>query len=130
MAAPRTPAYRGAMPGPRILLVDDHTEFRTSATALLTVEGFRVVASVASGEEALAVIDELEFDLVLMDLYLPGLDGVEVAQVLAGRDRPPAVILISSQVDAATEPRVADAPVLGFLAKADLACASIRRLLG
>ena len=118
------------MPGPRILLVDDHREFRASATALLTVEGFRVVASAASGEEALAVIDELELDLVLLDLYLPGLDGVEVAQLLAQREQPPPVILISSQVDAATEPRVAAAPVLGFLAKADLACASIQRLLG
>jgi DNA-binding NarL/FixJ family response regulator len=117
------------MAGLRILLVDDHAAFRDSAVVLLESEGCTVVASVGSGEDALAAMDDVALDVVLLDLYLPGLDGVEVAERMARKISPPAVILISSHDDAAYESRVETAPVRGFLPKRDLACAAITRLL-
>ena len=113
----------------RILIVDDHAAFSVSARALLTAEGCHVVGCAATGEEALALVVSLGIDLVVLDLYLPGSDGTAVAEQLAAMDAPPEVILISSHEEAASEERVVAAPVRGFLAKRDLACAAIDRLL-
>jgi DNA-binding NarL/FixJ family response regulator len=118
------------MPSERVLLVDDHAGFRASAAALLEAEGLSIVGSAASGEEALAVVDDLDPDIILLDLYLPGLDGVDVAWRLSDPRRNSAIILISSHEEAAADPRVASAPVRGFLSKRDLTCAAIRELLG
>ena len=115
--------------GRRILIVDDHAAFLLSARALLVAEGCDVVACAASGEEALRIVGSLAIDLVLLDLYLPGFDGIAVAERLAVMDVPPDVILISSHEEAASEERVVAAPVRGFLAKRDLACTAIDRLL-
>ena len=111
------------------MIVDDHAAFLSSARTMLTAEGCDVVACAAGGHEALAMLRQMPVDVVLLDLYLPGLDGVAVAQQIASLDGPPAVILISSHEEAATEERIMVAPVRGFLAKRDLACAAIDRLL-
>lgn len=68
-------------------------------------------------------------DLVLLDLRLPEMSGVEVAMALGATSDPPAVILISSDADAAGDPAVMAAPVRGFLPKRDLTCAAIDELL-
>jgi CheY-like chemotaxis protein len=117
------------VPGRRILIVDDHAEFSASARALLEAEGCDVVACAATGEDALELVDGLEVDLVLLDLNLPGLDGIAVAERLASLEAAPDVILISSHDEAAVEARVVAAPVRGFLAKRDLACVAIDLLL-
>lgn len=115
------------------MLVDDHDGFRRSATRLLELDGCRVVATAGTGEEALALISAGEeafgADVVLVDLFLPGIDGVEVAIALATRRGAPPVILISSHDEVTADVRVAAAPVLGFLPKRDLTCAAIRALL-
>jgi DNA-binding NarL/FixJ family response regulator len=117
------------MPQRRILIVDDHVDFSASARALLEAEGCEVVACAATGEDALELVARLEIDLVLLDLNLPGADGIAVAEWLASLDDAPDVILISSHDEAALEQRVIAAPVRGFLAKRDLACAAIDLLL-
>lgn len=119
----------------RVMLVDDHAAFRRSASILLELEGVRVVATAESGEQALALLDAPDgpggqANLVLVDLRLPGMDGVDVSEAIAGRRRPPPVILISSHDEAASDPRVVGAPVLGFLPKRDLTCNAILALLG
>jgi DNA-binding NarL/FixJ family response regulator len=118
--------YRDQMSGKRVLLVDDHAGFCASATALLATERLDVVAVAASGEEAIALVGRVQYDVVLLDLFLPGMDGVDVAWQLADPDR---VILISSHDEAHADPRVASAPILGFISKRDLTCAAIRGLL-
>ena len=113
----------------RVLLVDDHAAFRESAAALLGIEGLPVTGQAASGEEALELFGALEPDLVLLDLLLPGMDGVDVAWLMAARTPATAIILISSHEEAAADPRVEAAPVKGFIAKRDLTLAAICRLL-
>ncbi len=69
----------------RILVVDDELSIRLVLTEQLGQEGYRVTTA-ASGEEALAVLQEDSFDLILLDLKMPGIDGLQVmeeARVLA-----------------------------------------------
>lgn len=112
--------------------MDDHDAFRTSAAAMLQAQGVGSIVTAASGEQALEMLTSgpERPDVVLLDFRLPGLDGVEVADLIAGLADPPPVILISSYAQAATDPRVRDARVRGFLDKQDLTCAAIVDLLG
>jgi DNA-binding NarL/FixJ family response regulator len=103
-----------------VLIVDDHAEFRRSARALLEAEGFEVVGEAADGASALIGAARLHPRLVLLDVQLPDLDGFEVAARLADSGDPPAVILTSTRAASSYRRRLANTPVLGFIAKADL----------
>ena len=63
----------------RILIVDDQPEFRAMLTVILQKSGFRVFAA-ADGEEALRLVSEIAPDLILMDVSMPGMDGMETAR--------------------------------------------------
>jgi CheY-like chemotaxis protein len=81
----------------RVLVVDDQETFRRAMSAVVDeTEGFIVVGSAGSGEESLAMATELLPDLVLMDVNLPGIDGIEAARRLRAGPRPPVVILLST----------------------------------
>jgi DNA-binding NarL/FixJ family response regulator len=114
---------------PTVLIVDDHADFRASARALLELQGFEVVGDVEDGEGALAAVERLRPDVVLLDVQLPGMDGFDVADRLAALDRPPHVVLISSRCRSAYEPRLPAAPVAGFLGKHELSGATLAALL-
>lgn len=114
----------------RVLLVDDHAAFRASAGAWLSHEGQLVVGTCASGEEALSACADLGPDVVLLDLNLPGISGVEVARALAELADAPDVVIISSDTEAGSDVLVRTAPVVGFIAKEDLTWAAIESLLG
>ena len=116
--------------GRRVLIVDDHDDFRRSAAALLESEGFTVVGSAPDGETALVEIERLRPDVVLLDVQLPGPDGFAVAERLAAEADPPAVVLISSRDRSAYEPRLEAAAALGFIAKRDLSGAALSALVG
>jgi len=115
---------------PTVLIVDDHDGFRESARALLEAEGFAVVGGAADGASALAAVEWLRPGVVLLDIQLPDLDGFAVAERLAALHEPPRVVLISSRDAAAYGPRLAAAPVSGFLAKRELSGASLAALVG
>ncbi len=87
-AAPHPAATpRGAPPldppSPRVLLVDDHDLFRTHLNALLIDEGIDVVGEAATGTEALAALRNVAPDVVVMDLNMPGISGVEATRQMA-----------------------------------------------
>ena len=109
--------------------MDDHDDFRASARAWLTHEGYTVVGAFATGEEALEGYADLSADVILLDLNLPGMSGVKVAEVLAASAGAPRVVIISSDAEARHDPQVVSAPVAGFLAKSELACDAIDALL-
>ena len=74
----------------RIILVDDHSLFRNGLRELLErCEGCRVVGEAASGEEFLAMLDDVEADIVFMDFSMPGLDGAQTRRATTrGWSRP------------------------------------------
>lgn len=127
----RTAANGGTMQGmrPSVLIVDDHEGFRTSARALLELQGFDVVGTVEDGPAALAAAARLRPDVVLVDVQLAGMDGFEVAERLAESEGAPRVVLVSSRRRSAYEQRLPGAPVLGFLGKHELSGAALAALL-
>jgi len=85
----------------RILIADDQTLFRKSFRALLEAKGYDVVAEAETGQTALALCADLEPDLVLMDLEMPDMDGLEATrQLTAGGCRARVVVLTGSADDA------------------------------
>jgi DNA-binding NarL/FixJ family response regulator len=84
----------------RIVIVDDHPLTRDALAALLTQQGFDVVGEAADGEEALAVTRKLQPDLVLLDLTMPGMDGLTALPKI--REEAPAcevVVLTASDAE-------------------------------
>ena len=81
----------------RVLIVDDQEPFRRAAAAVVAVaEGFELAGAVESAQECLAAVPQLRPDLVLMDIGLPGIDGIEAARRLSLLPEPPVVLLIST----------------------------------
>jgi DNA-binding NarL/FixJ family response regulator len=113
-----------------VLIVDDHDGFRDSARALLEAEGFAVVGGAADAAAALAAVQRLRPQVVLLDVQLPDVDGFAVAEQLAAAPDPPRVVLISSRDAAAYGPRLDAVPACGFLAKRELSGASLAALVG
>ncbi|HUP14784.1 MAG TPA: response regulator transcription factor [Acidimicrobiia bacterium] len=114
---------------PTLVIVDDHEDFRISARAMLEADGFDVIGEAADGEEALAVITDLRPTIVLLDIQLPGMDGLAVASQLASREAPPHVVLISSREAASYGPRLAGASARGFITKSELSGHTLSKLL-
>ncbi|MHC6228001.1 LytR/AlgR family response regulator transcription factor [Pseudomonas sp. X10] len=81
-----------------VLIVDDEPQARERLSRLLgELEGYTVLEpSATNGEEALALIDSLKPDVVLLDIGMPGLDGLQVAAKLCEREAPPAVVFCAS----------------------------------
>ena len=115
---------------PTVLIVDDHSAFRESASALLEAEGFAVVGEAADGDEAIIAVESLRPQVVLLDIQLPDLDGFAVAERLAARPDPPMVVLISSRDAAAYGPRLAAAAARGFIPKRELSGSALAALVG
>jgi len=81
----------------RVLVVDDQEPFRNAMSAVVeATEGFEVVGAVASGEESVTASAELRPDLVLMDVNLPGIDGIEATRTIRQLPDAPVVVLLST----------------------------------
>ena len=112
-----------------VLIVDDHPSFRASARMLLEAEGFEVVGEAADGQSALSAVAELRPDIVLLDVQLPDIDGIEVAATLTANGGGPAVVLTSSRDLADLGPVRERCAVRGFIPKAELSGAALEALL-
>jgi DNA-binding NarL/FixJ family response regulator len=111
------------------LIVDDHPEYRAVARMIAEGAGLEVVGEVSDGEAALAAAADTNPDVVLLDVRLPGLDGIAIAELLAVRRSPPAVVLTSSTDAASYGNRLAAAPVRGFISKERLTIRALAELL-
>ena len=109
----------------RVLIVDDHAEFRVLARALLEAEGFEVVGEAADGAETLVAVERVSPDLVLLDVQLPDVSGFEVARVLCDREGGPAVVMISSRDAADFGHRLERSGARGFIPKSRLSGAAL-----
>jgi DNA-binding NarL/FixJ family response regulator len=86
----------------RVVTVDDQELFRRAAQAVIeSSPGFTLVGESASGEEALRLIPEIDPDMVILDVRMEGLDGIEVAERLRSED-PTRVVVLASSADSST----------------------------
>ena len=91
----RSTLHGDAAPLGSVLIIDDEAEIRESLQTLLELEGFEV-ESAAGGEEGLHRLGERAFDLVLLDLALPGRDGIEILTEIHAHDSRLPVIMITA----------------------------------
>jgi two-component system nitrogen regulation response regulator NtrX len=99
-----------------ILVVDDEPGIRTSLGAILSDEGY-VVTTVGSGEAGLAALDERRFDLVLLDVWLPQMDGLQVLDRLHAVDPDLPVLMISGHGSSETSFQAAVKGAVDYLEK-------------
>ena len=83
----------------RVMIVDDHTLFRSGLSELLERRGIDVCAAVGDGEEGCRIAAELAPDVVLLDLRMPELDGLSVLDRIAALDLGCAVVMLTTSSD-------------------------------
>jgi len=82
-------------PPPRILIVDDEAVARTTLAEVLRLEGYDVQVA-ASGEEALRLVERQPFDLMVVDLKMPGMDGIQLTEAVQNRAPDTVIILLTA----------------------------------
>lgn len=83
----------------RILLADDHPMIRTALEVLLRDSEYEIVATAGTGEAALAEVDRLRPDILLLDLQMPGGSGMDVLRRIRADKRPLRVVLLTAAID-------------------------------
>jgi DNA-binding NarL/FixJ family response regulator len=102
----------------RVVVADDHEIVRTGIGRLLeSSDGIEVVGFAADGEEAVALSAERAPDIVLMDLQMPGVDGIEAIQRIARADDGPRVVVLTSFSDPGRITEAIDSGAAGYLLK-------------
>ena len=101
---------------PRVLVAEDEALIRLDLVEMLREEGYDVAGEAADGEEAIKLATELNPDLVILDVKIPKVDGIEAAQHIAGNRIAPVVILTAFSQRELVE-RARDAGAMAYLVK-------------
>jgi DNA-binding NarL/FixJ family response regulator len=104
----------------RVLIVDDQEPFRLAARMVVdATDGFVVVGEAATGEASVEMARELSPDLVLMDVNLPGINGLDATrQILSGKSDSVVVLLLSTYEEEEYAPRAAECGAAAYIPKA------------
>jgi DNA-binding NarL/FixJ family response regulator len=113
----------------RCLIVDDSWRFLAAARGLLARQGMVVVGDASTKAQALGLAEKLRPDVTLVDIYLGGESGLEVARALSTAATPVLVILISTHAEDDFGGLIAASPAIGFLPKAALSASAIRDMI-
>lgn len=104
----------------RVLIVDDQEAFRSAARMVVDLtDGFEVVGEAASGEAGLDLVESARPDLVLMDINMPGIDGLETTRRITETRPETKVIIFSTYEPGEYDSRARDAGAVAFVSKAD-----------
>ncbi|MGZ4724623.1 MAG: response regulator [Ilumatobacteraceae bacterium] len=103
--------------GLSVILVDDHTMLRQGIRRALESEGIKVVAEASDGATAIKLALEHKPDVVLMDVSMPGMDGVEAARRLVEADGRQRVVMLTMHIDRDIIDRAIRAGAVGYLTK-------------
>ena len=104
------------MSAPRILVAEDEAIIRLDLVETLREAGYEVVGETGRGDEALKLVEELEPDLAILDVRMPGLDGIEVAREIVA-ERTAAVLILTAFGQRELVERAAEAGALAYLVK-------------
>lgn len=118
MSAAGTAEGGGAVPAPRVLIVDDHPLFRMGLSLALAAEGFTVAGEAANGKEALRKVAGGSVDLVLLDIRMPDMDGIEACTLMTSRaDDAPVVVMLTTHDEPGVVRSARQAGATAFLSK-------------
>ncbi|WP_414819924.1 ANTAR domain-containing response regulator [Serinicoccus sp. CNJ-927] len=112
----QTSGAEGAETGMRILLAEDEALIRMDLAEMLTEAGHTIVGQAADGEQAVALAQETSPDLVVMDIKMPGMDGLTAAEQI-GRDGLAPVVMLTAFSDKNLVERARDAGVMSYVVK-------------
>jgi DNA-binding NarL/FixJ family response regulator len=113
----------------QVLVVDDQAPFRDAARAVIArVPGFELVAEATSGEEAVEVVDRVRPRVVLMDINMGAMDGLEATKLITTAHPETMVILVSTYTEADMPPTARECGAAAYVNKDELSPRVIRRL--
>ena len=102
----------------RVLIVDDQEPFRLAARMVVeATDGFEVVGDAETGEDSVEAAHELDPDLVLMDVNLPGINGLEATRRILDGSTRVVILLLSTYEEAEYAPRAAEAGAAAYIPK-------------
>jgi DNA-binding NarL/FixJ family response regulator len=103
----------------RVLIVDDQEPFRQAARMVVDItDGFEVVGEAETGEDSVRMAGELQPDLVLMDVNLPGINGLDATRQILGQGADSVVVLLlSTYEDEEYAPRAAECGAAAYIPK-------------
>ena len=104
------------MSSPRIVVAEDEAIIRLDLVETLREAGYEVVAETGRGDDALRMVGELQPDLAILDVRMPGLDGIEVAREIVAQ-RSAAVLILTAFGQRELVERAAEAGALAYLVK-------------
>ncbi len=107
---------QGAPPGRRIVVAEDEALIRLDLVEMLREEGYDVVGEAGDGEEAVRLVEEHRPDIVLLDVKMPGLDGLSAAERI-GEQRLAAVVMLTAFSQRELVERARDAGALAYVVK-------------
>lgn len=108
----------GVVEDVRVLIVDDQMPFREASKMVVELtDGFELVGEAENGEQAVELTASLAPDLVLMDVQMPGIDGLEATRRIMELDRPPHVLVMSTHESGNYARPALDAGAFRFLPK-------------
>jgi DNA-binding NarL/FixJ family response regulator len=103
----------------RVLIVDDQEPFRMAARLVVeATDGFDVVGEAETGEDSVRMAEELRPDLVLMDVNLPGINGLDATRQILARPGAIVVLLLSTYEEEEYAPRAAECGASAYIPKA------------
>jgi DNA-binding NarL/FixJ family response regulator len=100
-----------------VVLVDDHTMLRQGLRRALEAEGVKVIGEASDGDEGVKVALAAKPDVVLMDVSMPGTDGIDATKRLVGADNRMRVIMLTMHADRDVIDRAIKAGAVGYLTK-------------
>jgi DNA-binding NarL/FixJ family response regulator len=100
----------------RLLIVDDHAEVRKALCRLVTAENWHVCGEAGDGVEAIDAARRLKPDLIIMDLFMPGMTGIQAADQIR-REFPTMLIMLVTTLDASIEEAARKVGIRGTVSK-------------
>ena len=124
-----TDSSRSDVDSIRVLVVDDQAPFRDAARAVIArVPGFELVGEATSGEEAVVLVEELRPAVVLMDINMGAIDGVEATRIITMTFPETFVILVSTYAVDDRPPGARSCGAVAYVNKDELSPRFVRRL--
>jgi DNA-binding NarL/FixJ family response regulator len=113
----------------QVLVVDDQAPFRAAARAVIArVKGFELVAEATSGEQAVELVDQLQPAVVLMDINMGAMDGIEATRVITAARPDTFVILVSTYTEADMPSAARSCGAAAYVNKDELSPRVLRRI--